>query len=359
MEIGRGGKTLVLLAAFVVVCAGLKSAASLLNPLLLAAFLTSISTPVMGWMRRKGFPTWVAGLSVIIINLATLAAIAALLGTSLRLFLKQLPAYQAELELLVRDAGQWLVGFGLSAEELRELLPISRLMGWTGTILSALVNVVSSLVLVFIIVTFMLAEAAGVRIKLTRLITSDETFSRFSRATTQVNRYLLVKSATSAATGLLIGGWVAVLGLDFPVLWGFLAFLLNYIPTLGSIIASVPALLLSLIQLGPGPTLLVLIGYLAVNFSIGNFLEPRVFGRALGISPLVVFLSMLFWGWLLGPLGAFLSVPLTMILKIYLMNTNDLNWVAVLLAPARQVAEDRRSFPITVPGSIAAVDDGK
>jgi predicted PurR-regulated permease PerM len=146
-----------------------------------------------------------------------------------------------------------------------------------------------------------------------------------------------VKTGTSALTGLIVALLCWSCGVDLPVLWGLLAFLLNYIPNIGSVIAAVPPVLLALVQHGPGVAMGVAAGYLAVNFTVGNMLEPRLMGRALGLSPLVVFLSMLVWGWMLGPVGALFSAPLTMILKHWLAHTPDLTWIAVLLGPASDV----------------------
>ena len=136
---------------------------------------------------------------------------------------------------------------------------------------------------------------------------------------------------------------MAICGVDFALLWGLLAFLLNYIPTLGMFIATIPPVVVALIQFGPGSALLVLAGYGVINFTLGNFVEPRIMGRALGLSPLVVFMSMVFWGWLWGPIGALFAVPLTMVIRDLLANTEDLRWAAVLLGSAEWFAQKRRS----------------
>ena len=137
----------------------------------------------------------------------------------------------------------------------------------------------------------------------------------------------------SLITGVTVTIWVYVLGLDFPILWGIVAFLFNYIPNIGSIIAAVPAVLLALVQFGLGKALVVTLGYVVVNVIMGNFVEPRVMGRGLGLSPLVVFLSLIFWGWIFGPVGMLLSVPLTMIVKIAFQHSPEMRWLAVLLGP--------------------------
>ena len=150
-----------------------------------------------------------------------------------------------------------------------------------------------------------------------------------------LGRYLGIKTLISMATGLCAGVLTWSLGLDFPLLWAMLAFLLNYVPTIGSIIASVPAILLALVQIGPGAAGATAIGYVGINVVFGNFLEPRLMGYGVGISPLVVFVGLVAWGWIFGPVGMLLSVPLTMTLKMALQNDERTEWVAVLLGSER------------------------
>jgi AI-2 transport protein TqsA len=179
----------------------------------------------------------------------------------------------------------------------------------------------------------------------------DADLSRFARITLEVQRFLGIKTLTSLATGTLIGVWTWAMGLDFPLLWGLIAFLFNYIPSIGSIIAAVPAIAVALLQFGVSRAILVALGFLAVNITIGNLIEPNVMGRRLGLSPLVVVLSLLFWGWVLGPVGMFLSVPLTVIVKIMLENTDDFRWLAVLLDSPRGM---RPALPPSEPQSPLA-----
>ena len=155
-----------------------------------------------------------------------------------------------------------------------------------------------------------------------------------------VKRYLVIKTVASLGTGVAIGLWFAMLGVDYPMLWGLLAFLLNYVPNIGSIIAAVPAVLFAAVQLGPGAALWSAAGYLAVNILVGSIVEPRFMGRGLGLSALVVLLSLVFWGWVLGPVGMFLSVPLTMMIKIALDSRPDTHWIAVLLGPEGTAADE-------------------
>jgi len=154
--------------------------------------------------------------------------------------------------------------------------------------------------------------------------------------TDSLKRYIVIKSLISLFTGVAVGLIVGLMGVDFPVLWGLLAFALNFIPNIGSILAAVPAVLLAMIQYGPASALIVAGGYVAVNLVVGNLIEPRVTGQGLGLSTLVVFLSLVFWGWVFGAMGMLLSVPLTMTIKIALESHPDSRWVAALLGSSPQ-----------------------
>ncbi len=193
----------------------------------------------------------------------------------------------------------------------------------------------SSFLVISLIVIFTLFEAATFGPKVRAAFGSAAAEARFSRAMHEIQHYMGIKTVISLATGLLIGVWVGVLGVEFAVFWGLVAFVLNFIPNLGSIIAAVPTTLLAMVEIGVGRGLLVALGYLVVNMVIGNFIEPPLLGRRLGLSTLVVVLSLVFWGWVWGPIGMLLSVPLTMVVKILLENTEEFRWVAVLLSDSR------------------------
>jgi AI-2 transport protein TqsA len=333
VSFGRGAKAVVLVAALVAVGAGIKLASPVLVPFLLAMFIAVVTAPLALWLADRGVPRVLAVIITVLVDLGALGAFGALVGTSFNALYVQLPKYQRQLTELIQEGYTWLATYGVQVQEPlwgdpRELLAL------VTSLLGSLANILSNLVLVLLIVVFMLFEATGIREKLARVLVPDS-LSRIQGAAREVNKYLLVKTGTSLATGILAGVWCYAWDVDLPLLWGLLAFLLNYIPTVGSIIASFPPILLALLQFGPGRALVVLAGYLVINFTIGNFLEPRIFGRALGMSPLFIFLSIVLWGWLLGPVGALLSVPLTMTLKIFLANTEDGHWISVLLEPAR------------------------
>lgn len=188
--------------------------------------------------------------------------------------------------------------------------------------------------LILLTVAFILFEASSFPVKL-RAVLGDpwQVFPQFTKFVSDIERYMVIKTLISLTTGILIGIWLSILGVDFPILWGFLAFLLNYVPTVGSSIAAVPAVLLALIQLGIGSAVMATAGYMAVNFILDNVIETRLMGQRLGLSTLVVFLSLIFWGSLLGPVGMVLCIPLTMTLKFACENNKSTRWVAVFLGP--------------------------
>ena len=324
---------LITLASLVLVLAGLQAAKAILVPFLLAAFIAIISTSPMFWLQRKGLPTWLALLMVVLVVLLLGLLMAGLIGTSVRDLSGSLPDYEAKLRELTAMAVAWLQkrGLNVSAPFLTALLDPGAAMKLVTTLLNALGNVVTNGFLVLMTVIFMLLEASSFPIKLRAILGADSSLAQLDSFVSNVKHYMLIKTLVSLATGVLVTVWVAILGVDLPLLWGLLAFALNYIPNIGSVIAGLPAVLLTLVQLGPLRALLVAIGYVVINLLIGSLLEPRFLGRGLGLSTLVVFLSLLFWGWLLGPVGMLLSVPLTMTAKIALDSRDETRWLATLL----------------------------
>ncbi len=331
---GPGARFLLVAASFVVVVAGLRAAAPILLPLFISLLLAILSLPVMVWLQRNRFPTALAVLSTIVLDVAVLAILFLVVGRSVNQFTDAAPAYRDRLQEVFGTLLVWLEARGIAlggAETLRLVNPGS-VVDLAGSTLGAVATMLSNTFLVVLTVIFILFEAAGFSRKL-RAAFGDRAdhVQRLTTMARQVQRYLAMKTLISLATGLLAGIWVSVLGLGFALLWGLMAFLLNFIPNLGSILAAVPPVLLALVQFGPGRAIAVAVGYVVINVVLANFIEPYLMGRRLGLSTLIVFLSLVFWGWVWGPVGMLLSVPLTMIVKIALENTEDFRWVAVLL----------------------------
>jgi AI-2 transport protein TqsA len=333
-------------AALVVLVAGMRAAAPILLPIAVAVFLAILSLPLQRWLRSKRVPSPLAVTIAVLANVLVLGAIALLATQTLSEFVVALPRYVSRFQELTQDtvARMELAGLIPAGWVASDLVSAGAVVDLAREALRRIAGLLTNSVLVLIILGFVLAEASSFPYKL-RAVSgeADDDLARFSRITFEVQRYLGIKTLVSLTTGLLLGLWVWMLGVDFPLLWGLLAFILNYIPSVGSILAAIPPILLALVQFGFPRATVVAMGYLAVNVAIGNITEPNLMGRQLGLSPLIVVLSLIFWGWVFGPVGMFLSVPLTVIAKILLEHTNDFRWAAVLLGGAPATGSPRRT----------------
>ncbi|MBN2242590.1 MAG: AI-2E family transporter [Acidobacteria bacterium] len=330
---------LVIAASLVVIFAGLRSAAAIIVPFLISVFVAIISLPLQNWLVARKVPRSLAVVFTLFADILVLVGFGFLIGGSVQGFTAKWPEYQSKLIALVTSLTDWLNSHGasISGDSIVNYLKSGIAFDIVRNAFGRVASLVQNFVLVFLTILFVLSEAAGFSEKLERAVgRSMRETARLDKIKRDIQQYLVVKTFVSLATGLLVWVSLALIGLDFPILWGLLAFLLNYIPSLGSIIAAVPPVLLALVQLGSGRALAVAAVFVAVNVVLGNLVEPSLMGRRLGLSALVVFLSLVFWGWVWGPVGMILSVPLTMILKIMLENTRDLRWIAVMLGSGRE-----------------------
>ncbi len=255
-------------------------------------------------------------------------------GRSLNTLAQQLPVYQERLTELIAQVFDWLnkLGLDMTKSPVTDYVTPRKVMSLVYYGLSLFRGLFTNMFLILLIVLFILMETAGFPQKLQAAFPDlGGTLGHFKSMTANVNRYMGFKALFSLATGVSLWILLALIGVEFAGTWGLLAFFLNFIPAIGSFIAAIPAIIWALVQLGLPSALLTLLAYLVVNIIIGNLLEPKFMGHRLGLSPLVVILSMIFWGWVLGPVGMVLSVPLTMIGKIALAANDDTRWLAVLL----------------------------
>jgi len=335
----RNSSALINAAAVIIIVYGMQAAKVLLVPFLLAVFLALIAVRPMLWLQAKRVPSVLAALFIVAAMMLIIGLVGSIVGTSIAEFTAALPSYQVRLEAIITSAGVLLsdlLGEERQVPNLAELIDPGFAMGFAATILNALRDVLTNTFLILFTMVFILLEASSIGVKVQAAFgRSAETFRRPRQFIDNLGRYLGIKTIVSMATGIVAWILTKSIGLDFPLLWGMLAFLFNYVPTIGSIIAAVPAVLLALIQLGVGDATTTAIGFLAINLVFGNLVEPRLMGYGVGISPMIVFISLVLWGWIFGPVGMLLSVPLTMTVKMALESDERTRWIAILIGSER------------------------
>lgn len=344
----QGARGLLTVASLFIVIAGLREAAPFLVPLAVAFFLAVLSFPMMNWLMKKRVPHMVA----LFLTVGSIVVIIGLMGWAsyglLKNFAGEVPGYLVKLKTYVEDTAAWLeVTAGVDGAvkavaqfNLQSLIDLAttqdvmkQLASYAGSTFGTVAVFLGSLIAILVVLMFILMEAPGThsRVDLVRHAGGPD-FSLLLNSATDIQKYLGVKTLISAATGLLAFTWCLMFDLKYPLLWGIVAFLFNYIPAVGSTVAAIPAIIEGLVTHGPGCALGVSIGYGIINFGLDNFLQPMLMGRRFGISGLVIVLSVIFWGWLWGPVGMFLAVPLTMMMKVLLENTQEFSWVSAAMA---------------------------
>lgn len=348
-------RSLVGAAAVGVLLVVLKTLAPVLVPFLQAVFIAVIAAGPVSWLHRRRVPLPAAVALVFLGLVVSFWLLGLFLSASVREIGRELPAYEARLRGAIADltAEVRRLGIDLPAQEIEQTFDPGAMLRFLAHWLRQVGGGVAKAVLVAIIVLFLLLEGPHLseRLKSARPGHEDHLagFNRFARV---VNRYLLIKTWMSLGTGATLWAALSLIGVDFPLLWSLLAFLLNYIPNLGSLVAAIPPILIALLKLGPATALFTALVYLAVNVFFSNLLEPRLMGISLGLSPVLVLFSLVLWGWTFGLTGVFLAVPLTMTVKLLLESYEETRHIAAFLGSYVEVKpEVMREPPAPADGS--------
>ena len=333
--IGSGeGSPVVNIAALIIIIAGVIYAKSIITPFLLALFISIICAQPISWLEKKKIPRWIALISVVLAMVVIFTAFAFVIGGTVSSFSGNLSKYEATLgtisDSFIKSLNE--KGLNIPPDQLSNLIQPVKILEYTATALNTLFNMVGTTFLVFLIILFILMEFGSFSIKARAIRNeSDKSISYYSTILKNIRHYLAIKTLLCLSTGFLVYLSLLIIGVDYPLLWALIAGLMNYIPNIGSIVATIPTVLFALVQLGLGGALWTLGASMVIHNILGNFIEPRIMGRGLGLSTLVVFLSLLFWGFVLGMVGMVLSVPFTMTIKIILEQNEKTRWLAVLL----------------------------
>lgn len=327
---------MLILASFVIIIAGMKAAESIVVPFLLALFIAIIALPPFVWLQQKKVPKVIALVIIILCFLAFIFLLGLLIGTSIDDFSSTLPIYQQKLQNQTQALIAWSIekGFVEPEFQISTAFNPSVILTIVGDAFNQLSNLFANGFLILLTVIFMMLEVSSLPRKIKKMFANPEaSLSSIKSVTQNINKYITLKTIMNLCNALLVTIFLFFMGVDYYLLWGLLAFLLNYIPTIGSFFALLPPALLALIQFGFVEAIVVVIGFIIINTLVGNIIEPRFMGKGLGLSTLVVFLSLIFWGWVLGPIGMLLSVPLTITIKIALDSSEETRWLSVLLGP--------------------------
>ncbi len=364
----RAGKALWMLAALVLVVAGLKAAQSFFIPILLAFFIATVSFPILNFLREKKIPRPIAVLLTVTFDFIFLAALGVLAVTLVGdLQEKWNSRYAGEMSEQIRvvshNLADRLDGYGVpdAQEKINEAvnnnvanlqnIRFERIWDFGTGVLGRVVGFFGTALITIVLTIFMLSEARMFGRRLDAIsLARGPNLARMLSATKDIQRFLAIKTAISLLTGFLAGFLCWIAGLDFFILWGILAFFFNFIPVIGSLVAGVPPTILALLVAGVPNAILVAGGYLLINNFLGNFVEPMLVGRRFGISTLVVVISVVFWGWLWGPLGMLLAVPLTMVLKVILESSDEFRWIGVAISAEQPAGSaEKKLLEVTPP----------
>ena len=346
-----GARFLLVLACVVVLAAGLRAARPIMVPFSLALFLAVVSMPIMFGLRLRRVPAAAAIVLTVLLDVLLMGLIVLLLFNSMGDLVEKLPTYRVALAELFNRWGRWFIERGLLDLEwiVANLLDPESVFELIQGALQTAASLSTLIFIVVVIMVFMLAEATVFPYKFQAILGQRrESRIRITHTVQEVQAYLGIKTVASLGTGLLAGAFCWAMSLDFPILLGLIAYALNYVPTIGTVIAAIPAMAIALLLHDWQWMVLVGLGYVAINTAFSQILEPHWMGRRVGLSTLVVVLSLLFWGFLWGPLGALLAVPLTMVLKIGIENTPDLRWIAILLDKSPPQATLAAETPATL-----------
>jgi predicted PurR-regulated permease PerM len=323
----RPGMSDIFLAiiSFILVMAVLTVGQGVFMPVIISLFLSFVLLPVIRWLHKRGIPPALASFLSLGLVFLILGMMGMLLSVSYKSLSDRLPFYVERFRVLTLQLVQWLDSLGVTVdrEVMLEAVNTQFVAGLVGKSFQSIMVVFKYGLVIFFLTLFTLLEAGRFKDKVVKNYGKKNFFQKYFRVIgLEIQTYMFVKTLISLATGVLVWAFLKIIGIDFPLIWGFLTFLLNFIPTIGSIVAAVPPLLLTLIQM-ENPlkyAVIVLIGLLAIQILFGNYLDPKLMGQNLNISVLVIFIALLVWGWMWGPIGMLLAVPLTVCAKVALVN---------------------------------------
>jgi predicted PurR-regulated permease PerM len=329
------GRMLVTIAAAVAILAGMRAAGPILGPIFVALVITIAWNPAAEWLRKRGVNATVAALAGIVLGVAVVGLLVALVWVSVIQLQEKLPTYQpriAALQTMVMERLR-VLPIDTSGVLSSDAVKPASLVGYALRFIRQLTQTAGDLVVLVLLMAFMMLEAINFPAKLRSAFASHPAaLQSFKGLGECIESYVVINALFGLGAAIVNTILLLLLGVDFAFLWGVLSFLLSFVPNIGFIIALVPPTLLALIEFGFTRAAIVLGGYILINFVSDNVVKPKFVGETIGLSPLVVVMSLLFWAWLLGPLGALVAVPLSIAVKFLLDAFDESKWIARLMS---------------------------
>jgi len=330
----RDDLQIIKLAALIIIFAGVNYAKLIIAPFLLALFISIICMQPITWLEKKKIPRSLAILIVILGLVVIFSGFISLIGGTSSFFLSNVSKYESTVTGISNSVIHFLNEKGLKIpnDQISTFVQPAKILEFASSAAKELLKMLGNTFLIFLIILFIMMEFASFHLK-AKAITSGtgKSIAYFTTILQNIRHYLAIKTLVCISIGILIYIALLIIGVDYPLLWALIAGMMNYIPNIGSIIATIPAFIFALVQLGIGGALWTLGSFLIIHNVLGNFIEPKLMGRGLSLSTLVVVLSLLFWGFILGPVGMFLAVPFTLTIKIILEQNEKTRWLAILL----------------------------
>lgn len=344
MTINTGNSSIVKVlvggAGLFIIIIGLKYTASIISPIFLAILIAISAAPLISWLNRKGLPGWLSLIITILVMVLVFVGLIFMVGFSVSQLVSSLPKYADNLQVQQESLISFLNGLGVDPTSAQDLDP-KKLLGYVGTLLGGVVGVLAGVVIMLIVLIFLLLATPGLTHKFRFDFDKDSpTMRRFRSLAVDLREYVGITTLINLIVGVLDAIFLLILGVDYAVLWGVMAFFMGYIPSVGFWLALLPPFALAFMEFGAPKALIVLVGYILINGGIQNTIQPKLMGKGLNLVPLVIVVSIFFWTWVLGPMGALLAIPLTMVVKkIFLEGFEDTRSMAVLMESSDLPAE--------------------
>jgi len=331
MSLEKARDIFLIMASVIIIIGAVSNAKEYINPILISIFITLIFSPLLLFIINKGFNETLSLIAVILSIFLILTILTMFLGSTIGSIREDLPEYDKALksksEVILKELKKRNIK--INKNEFDQIFNTKNIIKQFSSALKGISSFISNMLIVILLVSFMLIESIHISQKIRAI--SRDSHLLLSEFRDIIHTYISLKSIISLVTAILVAILLSFLGVNYPLFWAVVAFFLNFIPNIGSLIAAVPAVLLAFIQYDFTIAIIVAIGYLLINFIMGNMVEPKMMGKGMGLSTLIVFISLLVWGWILGPVGMLHSVPLTMLIKLFFEKNSNTKWIAFII----------------------------